>query len=140
MNIKYAQTLFAYSHLMSASMRAVSKPYYEQAMLLFKVIPDDDNEERNISLRLLLQSKDAAVRAYVIHKRQLQSSAVSSDAGQESKSTTIPHDWIASTLGHGETMCRVCKVTNREAAVIGIANHCETAMELQSKKEQENEN
>jgi len=30
------------------------------------------------------------------------------------------HDWIKSPLGHGETMCRNCKVTNREAAVLGM--------------------
>ncbi len=34
------------------------------------------------------------------------------------------HDWIPSTLGHGETMCRWCRVTNREAAVIGTLNEC----------------
>lgn len=31
-----------------------------------------------------------------------------------------PHDWIPSTLGHGETMCRRCFATNREAAVLGM--------------------
>jgi hypothetical protein len=35
------------------------------------------------------------------------------------------HDWIASTLGHGETMCSRCFVTNREAAVLGITNTCD---------------
>lgn len=29
------------------------------------------------------------------------------------------HEWVPSTLGHGETMCRFCKITNREAAAIG---------------------
>lgn len=38
----------------------------------------------------------------------------------------MQHDWIPSTLGHGETMCRRCFVTNREAAVLGIANECDT--------------
>ena len=37
----------------------------------------------------------------------------------------MQHDWIPSTLGHGETMCRRCFVTNREAAVLGIANECD---------------
>lgn len=35
------------------------------------------------------------------------------------------HDWIPSTLGHGETMCRKCLITNREAAVLGLLNACE---------------
>jgi hypothetical protein len=34
------------------------------------------------------------------------------------------HDWIPSTYGHGETMCRHCGITNREAAAIGLLNHC----------------
>lgn len=36
----------------------------------------------------------------------------------------MQHDWIPSTLGHGETMCRRCFVTNREAAAIGMTE-CE---------------
>lgn len=28
------------------------------------------------------------------------------------------HDWTPSTLGHGETMCKSCGITNREAAAI----------------------
>lgn len=32
----------------------------------------------------------------------------------------MQHDWIRSTLGHGETMCSRCFVTNREAAAIGM--------------------
>ena len=31
----------------------------------------------------------------------------------------MQHDWVRSTLGHGETMCRRCLITNREAAVLG---------------------
>lgn len=31
----------------------------------------------------------------------------------------MKHDWQPSTLGHGETMCAACKITNREAAVLG---------------------
>lgn len=30
-----------------------------------------------------------------------------------------PHDWVRSTLEHGETMCSRCSITNREAAVLG---------------------
>lgn len=37
----------------------------------------------------------------------------------------MKHDWIPSTLGHGETMCSRCCVTNREAAVLGIADECD---------------
>lgn len=29
------------------------------------------------------------------------------------------HEWIISTLGHGELMCRNCRITNREAAALG---------------------
>lgn len=29
------------------------------------------------------------------------------------------HAWVPSTLGHGERMCANCKITNREAAVLG---------------------
>ena len=36
----------------------------------------------------------------------------------------IPHEWIKSALGHGETMCLACGVTNREAAVLGELTHC----------------
>lgn len=35
------------------------------------------------------------------------------------------HDWIPSRLGHGETMCSRCLITNREAAVLGVSNVCE---------------
>lgn len=33
-----------------------------------------------------------------------------------------PHDWVPSTHGHGETMCSRCRITNREAAVLGETN------------------
>ena len=29
------------------------------------------------------------------------------------------HDWVPSTLGHGEMMCRRCLMTNREALILG---------------------
>ncbi|MBY0559893.1 hypothetical protein [Hyphomicrobium sp.] len=35
------------------------------------------------------------------------------------------HDWVKSTLGHGDAMCSRCLITNREAAVLGLLNHCE---------------
>lgn len=37
----------------------------------------------------------------------------------------MQHNWIPSTLGHGETMCSRCFVTNREAAALGITNVCD---------------
>lgn len=37
----------------------------------------------------------------------------------------MQHDWIKSTLGHGETMCSRCFITNREAAVLGVSNSCD---------------
>lgn len=30
-----------------------------------------------------------------------------------------PHDWKVSTLGHGDTMCARCFITNLEAAALG---------------------
>jgi hypothetical protein len=37
----------------------------------------------------------------------------------------MQHEWVPSTLGHGETMCRRCWITNREAAVLGLTNTCD---------------
>lgn len=34
------------------------------------------------------------------------------------KDVETDHDWVPSTYGHGETMCRLCMATNREAAVL----------------------
>lgn len=36
----------------------------------------------------------------------------------------MQHDWIKSTLGHGDLMCRRCFVTSLEAAAIGMTE-CE---------------
>lgn len=36
-----------------------------------------------------------------------------------------PHEWIPSTLGHGEVMCENCGITNREAAAIGSLRLCD---------------
>lgn len=36
---------------------------------------------------------------------------------------TKTHRWIPSTLGHGETMCADCFMTNREAWVLGQECH-----------------
>ncbi len=45
----------------------------------------------------------------------------------------MEHDWIPSTLGHGETMCRNCFGTNRELAVLGQLNECSSAPEVKDK-------
>jgi hypothetical protein len=37
----------------------------------------------------------------------------------------MQHQWISSTLGHGETMCARCFITNREAAALGISDACD---------------
>lgn len=39
----------------------------------------------------------------------------------------MQHDWVKSTLGHGETMCSRCSITNREAAALGVTNKCDVA-------------
>ena len=41
----------------------------------------------------------------------------------------MQHDFVKSTLGHGETMCRHCKGTNRELAALGEMDHCTEAPE-----------
>jgi hypothetical protein len=35
-------------------------------------------------------------------------------------SETYEHDWVKSMLGHGDTMCRRCFVTNLEATAINM--------------------
>lgn len=37
---------------------------------------------------------------------------------------TMQHNWVPSTLGHGEVMCTQCKITNREAACLGWLERC----------------
>lgn len=41
--------------------------------------------------------------------------------------TDAGHRWVKSTLGHGDTMCSACFITNREAAVLGRLDRCEKA-------------
>lgn len=41
------------------------------------------------------------------------------------KHEQVPHDWVKSTLGHGEAMCSRCLITNREAAVLQKLNACD---------------
>ena len=53
---------FAYSHLPPA-LREVSKPFCDQASRMIETLPR--NPERSVALRKLLESKDAAVRAFI---------------------------------------------------------------------------
>src|SRR6185437_12376997 len=41
------------------------------------------------------------------------------------RESPMQHDWIKSTLGHGETMCSRCFITNREAAALGVSGACD---------------
>lgn len=40
----------------------------------------------------------------------------------------MDHDWVKSTLGHGEQMCRRCFGTNRELAALGMLSHCDAPL------------
>lgn len=53
---------FAYDHL-PEKLRAISKPFCDQAQTIVQTIPR--NPERTVALRKLLESKDAAVRAFL---------------------------------------------------------------------------
>lgn len=53
---------FAYTHL-PAHLRAVSKPFSDMAHEIVETLPR--NPERTVALRKLLESKDAAVRAFI---------------------------------------------------------------------------
>ena len=52
---------------------------------------------------------------------------------------TKQHNWVPSTYGHGESMCTICGMTNREAAALRTLNECETASTLEQRIEAENE-
>ena len=42
------------------------------------------------------------------------------------------HEWVLSTVGHGEYQCRHCQITNREAWAIGTLNSpCKAAPKLE---------
>jgi hypothetical protein len=43
------------------------------------------------------------------------------------KEVSTQHDWVPSTLGHGELMCSRCRITNREASALNTLNKCEGA-------------
>jgi len=63
MSRAYLEHLFAYAHL-PPHLQEISKPFHTLAFHLYDQLPH--NPEITISLRLLLQSKDAAVRAKVM--------------------------------------------------------------------------
>ena len=46
----------------------------------------------------------------------------------------VPHDWLVSTLGHGELVCGACHATNREIIFIGDPNHCPERAHLLSEQ------
>ena len=50
--------------------------------------------------------------------------------------STPQHEWVRSTHGHGDAMCRHCLITNREAAAIGLLNECRAAEWRKKKPEQ----
>lgn len=62
MNLEYVMKLFAYSHL-PPHLQEVSKPFCDLALL---ILNQPRNPEQTISLRKLLEAKDAAVRCHVI--------------------------------------------------------------------------
>lgn len=53
---------FAYGHL-PPNVQEVSKPFSDLAVRITQMCPS--NPERTVALRKLLESKDAAVRAYI---------------------------------------------------------------------------
>jgi hypothetical protein len=53
---------FSYAHL-PEEMQRVSQPFCELALLIVNRLPR--NPERTVALRKLLESKDAAVRAFI---------------------------------------------------------------------------
>lgn len=62
MDVRYVAKLFKYEHL-PPHLQAVSKPFHDLAL---RVLEQPMNPERTISLRKLLEAKDAAVRCAVI--------------------------------------------------------------------------
>jgi len=49
----------------------------------------------------------------------------------------LGHEWVRSTLGHGESMCKHCRMTNREAAVLGeLGSDCDRRVQAAQKEEE----
>lgn len=59
---EHIMQFFAYGHL-PEHLRAISKPFSDMAENIVNTIPR--NPERTVALRKLLESKDAAVRAFI---------------------------------------------------------------------------
>jgi hypothetical protein len=60
--VEHIEQFFVYSHL-PPMLQEVSKPFGELAKQIIRDIPR--NPERTVALRKLLESKDAAVRAFL---------------------------------------------------------------------------
>ncbi len=58
----HIEQFFAYEHL-PPHLQAVSKPFHDMMKNIMRDIPR--NPERTVALRKLLESKDAAVRAFI---------------------------------------------------------------------------
>ena len=56
--------LFAYGHLEREDLLAISRRFHDLAHQLVEIVPE--GPERTVSLRKLLEAKDAAVRAVAI--------------------------------------------------------------------------
>jgi hypothetical protein len=65
MNHDRMMQFFVYDHL-PAHLQAVSAPFCELAQLVVDTLPS--NPERTVTLRKLLEAKDAAVRARLYHE------------------------------------------------------------------------
>lgn len=63
MDLPYVEKLFRYQHLPS-HLQEVSKPFHDLAVQIVTTLPE--NAERTVSLRKLLESKDAAVRTMTV--------------------------------------------------------------------------
>lgn len=59
---EFIMQFFAFDHL-PPHLQAVSKPFGQLATMIVTTLPR--NPERTVALRKLLESKDAAVRAYL---------------------------------------------------------------------------
>jgi hypothetical protein len=59
---EHIMQFFAFAHL-PAAMQDVSRPFGEMAARIIETVPR--NPERIVALRKLLESKDAAVRAFI---------------------------------------------------------------------------
>jgi hypothetical protein len=59
--------LFAYAHLEREDLLTVSRHFHEMAHRLVELVPA--GPERTVSLRKLLEAKDAAVRAVAIPEK-----------------------------------------------------------------------